>query len=78
METDAHALVVTDRKDSTEHKFLWSNPTRSNEQGKAASAADLRAGEHVGRTEAEGGDLPALLRVRIATATTDKAVPTRS
>ena len=72
VDPDNHWLVVTDRKDNKEHKFLWNDETKFTERGKTATAADLKAGERVRITYSGNGDMPTVQRVHIAPAKTEK------
>ncbi len=46
VDQEHHSLVLTEHKGKTEHTFQWNAQTRFTEGGKAASATDLKAGEH--------------------------------
>jgi hypothetical protein len=69
-----HWLVVTDRKDNSEHKYQWNDQTRFKEQrralehGKKITAADLKQGMSVSVTYTPGGDTPTLKQVQVAPA----------
>lgn len=62
----AYTLVVTERKDNTEHTFQWNDQTQFTERGQGATAAALKEGERVQLTYAPGGNTPILQSVHIA------------
>ena len=80
---DAHTLVITDRKNKSEHTFQWNDRTKFSERDKSADASDLKAGERVYLTYSPGGETPILQSVHITPAKTEthsanKLSPARS
>ena len=71
VDMDAHTLVVTDRKHSSEHTFQWNDQTKFSERDKSAGAGDLKAGERVQLTYSPGGETPILQSVHITPAKTE-------
>lgn len=63
-----HTLVVAEPKGKSEHKFQWNDQTRFTEHGKAANAADLKAGEHIRLTFKGDGELPTIEHATLAPA----------
>ena len=83
VDTEAHTLVVTDRKNNSERAFQWNDQTKFSERDKSAGASDLKAGERVHLTYSPSGDTPILQSVQIAPAKTEthganKLSPARS
>ena len=78
VDAENHWLVVTDRKDNSEHKFLWNDQSKFTERGKAVTATDLKAGERVRLTYKPGGDMPTMQRVHIAPAKAEKSASEKS
>ena len=78
VDADAHTLVVTDRSESKEHKFLWNDQTKFTGRGKTVTAADLKAGEHVRISYSGSGDPPIMQRVLITPARVEKSTPDKS
>lgn len=78
VDADAHTLVVTGRKDESEHKFLWNDQTKFTERSKAVTAAELKTGERVRITYAGSGDLPTMQRVHLAPAKVGKSTAEKS
>ena len=68
---DAHTLVITDRKNKSEHTFQWNDRTKFSERDKSAGAGDLKAGERVLLTYSPGGATPMLQSVQITPAKTE-------
>jgi len=68
---EAHTLVVTDRKNNSEHTFQWNDQTKFSERDKSAGASDLKAGERVLLTYSPGGETPILQSVQITPARTE-------
>src|SRR6266571_8799623 len=68
---EAQTLVVTDRKNNSEHTFQWNDQTKFSERDKSAGAGDLKAGERVLLTYLPGGDTPILQSVHITPAKTE-------
>src|SRR5437879_1401510 len=71
VDMETHTLVVTDRKNNSEHTFQWNDKTKFSERDKSAGASDLKAGERVRLTYSPGGDTPILQSVHIAPAKTE-------
>lgn len=72
VDTGAHTLVVTERKDDTDHTFRWSDQTKFIERGKLVTASDLKVGERIQFTCQSGGDLPVIERAHLAPARPEK------
>ena len=66
VDTAAHTLVVTERKNNAEQTFQWSDQTLFTERGQSATADALKPSEHVELTYAPGGGTPILQSVHIA------------
>ena len=78
VDATAHTVVVTDLKNNSEHKFVWTDQTKFSERGKNVSAAELKAGERVRITYSGSGELLTMQRVRIAPAKTEKPAAAKS
>lgn len=73
VDAEAHTLIITDRKESAEHKFQWNDQSKFTERGKAVTASELKAGERIRLTYKPGGDMPSIERARLVPAKTEKS-----
>ena len=78
LDADAHTVVVSDRKDNSEHKFLWNDQTKFTERGKTVTPAELKAGDRIRLTYKPTGDTPNIERAHLAPAKTEKSASEKS
>ena len=65
MDNQAHQIVVTDQQTRADRTFKWNDQTKFTEHGKAVTAADLKAGEHVRLSYVPSAGMPTLQHVAL-------------
>jgi len=65
VDSQIHQIVVTDQQTKADRTFKWNDQTKFTEHGKAVTAAQLKAGEHVRFGYAPGSGTPLLQHVAL-------------
>jgi hypothetical protein len=78
VDSQAHQIVVTDRKTKADRTFQWNDQTKFTEHGKAVTAADLKAGEHARFSYAPASGTPTLHHIALWPPKEQGQVPTNT
>ena len=65
VDNNTHQVIVTDQKTKLDGTFQWNDQTKFTEHGKAMTAADLKAGEHVRLSYTPGSGTPTLQHISL-------------